>query len=219
MRSRDYPRCSVGKVVSRQWVTWRDGCWRECAVASERRDSWQEGARGRGSLKAWVLGEGDPGGEGGLEVRRVLKSRDGCYGGGGRSWGWEFWGREEPNGSRSTAVPGRGKEGSEHVHQPGPGPQDPTQRGFLPAAGPAATAPVPAPLLNPEPAAPERRAARLPPRPRGRDRVAPPSRRAGGEGAGPSLQPEDPLPAPTTLPLLHPAVLQGWHSEQHPGLA
>lgn len=66
VRSGDYLRCELRKVVSRQWVTCSDGCWREEAVVSEGRDSCQEGSRGKASPKEWVLGEGDPGGDGSL---------------------------------------------------------------------------------------------------------------------------------------------------------
>lgn len=52
------PEMQFRKVVSRQWVTWSDGCWREWA--SEGRDSWPE-ILGGGAVRRngrWEKGTG-----------------------------------------------------------------------------------------------------------------------------------------------------------------
>lgn len=87
-------------------MTRSDGCWREGALVSEGRGSWQGGSRVRDSVKGWVLGEEDPGGE-----RRPwggLKPRDGCSGGRGRSRGWGILGKGEARQSGAAVVRGRG---------------------------------------------------------------------------------------------------------------
>lgn len=129
-----------------------------------------------------------------MEALGGPKSRDGCNGGRGRSWGWGILREGEVRRCRITAVPGRKEEGCKHAPLPGPCPN--TRSGVaLTRAVSAATAPVRAPLLNPEPAERERPAALAPsPPPRaGPKRLRPRGGRGRG-GAWPDLQPADPSP-------------------------
>lgn len=168
------------------------------------------------------MGAGRRGSRRGAEALGGLKSRDGCRGGRGRSWGWGILGKGEARQSRAAAVRGRGEEGCEQAQLPDPGPKTPPGVAPYPCrfgghcSGPSAAS------------QPGTSRARAPggsdslPAPAGRARATPPLRREGERrgGAGPPAC--GPLSAPT-LPLLprdqNPAVPSDLHTEQHARLA
>lgn len=127
---------------------------------------------------------------------RGLKSRDGCGGGRGRSWGGGNLGEGEARRSRTAAVPGRGAEGCEHAQLPDSGPKT------LPGAAPyprRLSGHCSGPSAASQPGTSQARAAGgrgSLPAPAGGARATPPPRRAGERRGGARPPASGPPPRP-----------------------